>query len=223
MEAVWRLFSGLVGSGFGGEVVGAFLAHHVVGDDGAEVALLVVAGVFPVHCAEEVIVEDIFAFDFDGAGVVVAHNELTFGVGNVGNLCEAVPNDCATVKELEVFVVHVVGIFVCAAAVEGKAEGKFLLRNTGGEMGLESLIGSEGGMLRSVKGRLMLVSARRTDVVAHDVDEVNVGEDGGEVVEAGVAGSGEGERFVGPNLTADVAHEEGVVLGIVGRRGDAGA
>ena len=42
----------------------------------------------------------------------------------------------------------------------------------------------------------MLVSGCGTYVVAHDVDEVDVGKDCREVVEAGIAGSGESEEFV---------------------------
>lgn len=163
-EANWAtgLVGGDGGSGLGGGsggvggdvvlgggllVVEAFLAHHVVGDDFAEGALGVVAGVFPVHCSEKVVVEDIFTFDFDGTGIVVAHDEFAFGVGYVGNLRFFVPDNGAGVKELEVFVVHIVGIFVCSAAVEGKTEGELVLGNTCLEVSFEGLIGGEAGVL----------------------------------------------------------------------------
>ena len=128
-------------------VVEAFLAHHVVGYDFAEGALGVVAGVFPVHCSEKVVVEDVFTFDFDGTGVIVAHDELAFGVGYVGNLCFFVPDNGAGVKEFEVLIVHIVGIFVCSAAVERKTEGELVLGNTGLEVGFEGLVGGEAGVL----------------------------------------------------------------------------
>ena len=43
----------------------------------------------------------------------------------------------------------------------------------------------------------MLVGFCLAYVVAHDVDEVDIGKDGREVVEAGVAGCGERQEFVG--------------------------
>lgn len=43
----------------------------------------------------------------------------------------------------------------------------------------------------------MLVGFCLAYVVAHDIDEVDIGKDCREVVEAGVTGSGKGEEFVG--------------------------
>ena len=67
-----------------------------------------------------------------------------------------------------------------------------------------------------------MVFGRVGHIVGHDVHKVHITQAAVEVDVPGIGHGGGGEQFFLAQRLAQVAHEQGVVVGVVGRRGDAG-
>ena len=153
-----------------------------------------------------------------GARRVKAHCQFAVPVGQIGCFCHGVPSFDVCLRET-VLVVHVLPFF--SSAVEGHAENHFAIGDSCLAMCLDGFGGTEPtDVWRAVECRV--VFGRVAHVVGHHVDHIEILHTGAEVDELCAAHTCQSEpEFLSQSLP-EVAHQEGEVFGVFGRRTDAG-
>ena len=169
--------------------------------------------VFPIHASAQPVVEDVLAFDCQRACVLETHYQCALVVCQVGHHRLRVPAFRNTSQGIGLgAVAHQ------APSVERHAHYQFLRRHA------RLQVGSNGSRcchptrdVRGVERRVVL--GRSCHIVGHHIHPVEVVDAGREVnICSAGNGSARQQAFVPKRLT-QVAHQQGEVPGVVGRRG----
>ena len=199
-------------------------AYQSAGDGLGQGPGVVVGLDVPVHGALESLGLYVIGLETDGRFVVIAQDHGAQGVYKVGNLGGVVPADAVLGSvEFDVPVVEALGgeVIVVAVAVEGDTQDNLVVGDARIVVERHRLVAAALGHGRLVQTGVVV--RRLAHVVGHDVDEVQVVDATLEIHIFCAGRRCHGQEIVVAKGGAKVLEQQGEVLGVVGRSGDAGA